>query len=82
MKVFSLKANENWICDRFVSEWEQHNPDICTNDVYEADILWLVAGWAFNQLPFHLLMKKKVVTTMHHIDLTTSHIGSLCIGTQ
>jgi len=68
MKVFSLKANENWICDRFVSEWEQHNPDICTNDVYEADILWLVAGWAFNQLPFHLLMKKKVVTTMHHID--------------
>tara|TARA_R110000744_G_scaffold63869_3_gene131399 strand:- start:6544 stop:7455 length:912 start_codon:yes stop_codon:yes gene_type:complete len=76
MKVFSLKANEDWICDRFVSEWEKHNPEICTNNAHEADILWLVAGWAWNHVPIQLLKSKKVVTTMHHIDFEKFDIST------
>ena len=69
MKIFSLRANENWICDRFVDEWEEYNSKICTNNPYDADILWLVASWAWNQLPIDLLKKKLVVATVHHLDL-------------
>ena len=69
MKIYSLRANENWICDRFVDEWETHNPDIVTQNPYESNILWLVASWAWNRVPVDLLQHKKVVATVHHLDL-------------
>ncbi len=69
MKIFSLRANENWICDRFVDEWENYNPEFITNNPWDADILWLVASWAWNRVPIDLLQSKKVVATIHHLDL-------------
>ena len=70
MKIFLQKANENWICDRFVEEWEQNNPQYCVENVHSADIIWLLAGWAWAQIPPQYLQAKKVVTTIHHIDPT------------
>lgn len=69
MKIYSLKANENWICDRFVQEWEESHEELVTNNPHEADILWLVASWAWNHLPVQLLAQKKVIATVHHLDL-------------
>ena len=67
MKIFLLAPKENWICDRFVSEWYSHNSKISTHDINDADIVWLVAGWCWNQVPLHILNQKKVVITIHHI---------------
>ena len=76
MKIFSLRANENWICDRFVEEWEKYHPELVTNNPYEADILWLVASWAWNQVPLDLLRSKKIIATIHHLDLQKFDVNS------
>lgn len=67
MKVFALPPNENWICDRFVDEWYESNEDISTKNPVDADVIWLLADWCWNQLPARLLKQKKVLTSVHHI---------------
>jgi glycosyltransferase involved in cell wall biosynthesis len=67
MKVFTLAANENWICDRFSREWGDNNKDISTNNILEADAVWLIAGWCWNHISHNILKEKKVVLTIHHI---------------
>lgn len=66
-RVYVLPPGESWICDRFVSEWYQHNSDISTDDPRKADVIWALADWAWNQLPYDLLKNKKVITSVHHI---------------
>ena len=68
-KVFLLGAKENWICDRFVKEWYDENSDISTHDINSANVLWLVAGWCWNQIDPSILNSKKVIITIHHIVL-------------
>ncbi len=67
MKIWTLPANEDWICDRLTQEWISGNPDICTNNLQEADIVWLLSDWRWREMPPLLLAKKKVLTTVHHI---------------
>ena len=67
MKIFVLAPSEDWICDRLVSEWYENFSDFCTDDIYEADIIWLLAGWCWNQIPVSLLKEKKIIVTEHHI---------------
>jgi glycosyltransferase involved in cell wall biosynthesis len=67
MKLFVLAPKEDWICDRLVSEWYNAFPDICTKDINEADIIWLLAGWCWNHLPVEILKNKKIIVTEHHI---------------
>ena len=69
MKIFLLRANENWICDRFVNEWVEDFPELSVDNPADADILWLLSSWCWNQLPYDLMQKKTVVTTVHHIDI-------------
>jgi len=66
-KVFVLPPYENWIVDRFVKEWNQDNIDISTSDPQRADVIWLLADWAWDKLSSFDLSKKKVLTTIHHI---------------
>jgi len=66
-KVFMLAAGENWIVDRFSNEWYEDNADISVEDPRRADVIWLMADWCFDQLPYELLQQKKVLTTIHHI---------------
>ena len=67
MKVFVLAPQEDWICDRLTSEWYEFFPEFSTKNPYEADIIWILAGWCWNQIPQNLLRSKKVVVTEHHI---------------
>jgi len=67
MKIYSLAPRENWICDRFVSEWKSSNPKITTDSVYDADIIWLLADWCWNQIDPSILSSKTVVASVHHI---------------
>jgi len=67
MKVFLLAPRENWVVDRFCIEWYADNSDITLGNPYKADVIWLIADWAFDQISYELLKKKKVLTSIHHI---------------
>ncbi len=67
MKVWVLRAAENWICDQLADEWQSNNPDMSTSDLDHADVIWLLADWAWRQVPMAALTSRKVVTTVHHI---------------
>jgi len=68
MKIYILKANEDWICDRLADEWYENNVEISTTNIHEADIVWLLPNWIWNRVPANVLSSKTVVTTIHHID--------------
>ena len=67
MNIFVLAPKENWICDRQLQEWKKNVPHMTTDDINSCDILWLLAGWCWNQVPTKILSEKKVVVTEHHI---------------
>jgi glycosyltransferase involved in cell wall biosynthesis len=67
MKIFVLAPQEDWICDRLVSEWYSFFPNQSTKNILEADIIWLLAGWCWNHIPVEILKSKKIVVTEHHI---------------
>ena len=69
MKIYLNKANENWIVDRFRSEWYKYNSDISTRFINNADIIWVISPWTWNKINEKYLKNKKVVVTNHHIDL-------------
>jgi len=50
------------------SEFIKHNDQNITENVLEADVIWLLSNWVWRQTPIDLLSSKKVVTTIHHID--------------
>lgn len=67
-RVFVLPPREDWIVDRFVKEWTEDNRDITANDPLVADVVWLLADWAWQGIARHIpLHTKKVLTTVHHI---------------
>lgn len=67
MKVFVLSPNENWIVDRFYTEWCLDNNDITIGDPRLADVIWLMSDWCWTSVPYEILKKKKVLTSIHHI---------------
>ena len=67
MKIYSLAPRENWICDRFVNEWKLSNPTISTDSIEDANIIWLLADWCWNQIDHRILNVKTVVASVHHI---------------
>jgi len=67
MKIYTLKANENWICDRFAEEWIKYNGHLHEPDPRKADIIWLLSSWQWKNIPLNLLASKKIVATIHHI---------------
>ena len=68
MKIYINNSNENWICDRMRSEFIDYNPDYITDNILQADVLWLFSNWIWREIPVDLLNDKKVITTIHHID--------------
>ena len=67
MKVYILYARENWITDVLAKEWIQNNKDIYTNNLNEANIIWILSNYIANTIPINIYKQKKVVTTIHHI---------------
>jgi len=66
-KVWALPAEEDWICDRLVSEFVTGNPDIAVGRLEDANIIWLLSDWRWRHVPWDQLSGKTVVTTVHHI---------------
>ena len=69
MKIYLNRANENWIVDRFRNEWYKLNSDISTNYLRNSDIVWIISPWTWQTLSKKHLINKKVVATIHHLDL-------------
>lgn len=67
-KIYILTANENWICDQLKKEFEEMNKKIVTNDYNAATVIWILSDYCYKKIPMNVLMKKKVITTIHHID--------------
>lgn len=67
MKIWLLRANEDWVCDRFCSEWAQACPDMTAPDPSSADAIWLLSDWCWRQVPVDALASKPVFATVHHI---------------
>ena len=67
MKIFTLKAGENWILDRIYSNWKQESEHLHTEDPNDADIIWILPTWQWNRFPRHFLAQKTVVVTVHHV---------------
>lgn len=71
LKVFVLAPNEDWIVDRFVQEWNENSKLAVCIHPKDADVIWLLADWAWKNLlsyiSFESLKQKTVVTTVHHI---------------
>jgi glycosyltransferase involved in cell wall biosynthesis len=67
MKVFCLKPNENWICDRIAGEFYNNFSDVSSKNIFDCDVVWLLAGWCWRHVPVDILRSKKIVVTVHHI---------------
>ena len=66
--IYLNKINEDWVVDRFRSEWYENNKSISTGNIYRADLVWLIASWNWKKVSSRQLLKKKVLCTVHHID--------------
>ena len=68
-KIYINKAKENWVVDRFRSEWSQYNCKT-SNSIYSKNvkIIWIIAPWTWRKLPTSRLNDKIVICTIHHID--------------
>lgn len=67
--IFINSANEDWIADRFKSEWEEYNSEGYNfTNLRNADYIWILSPWMWKKIPKRHLKKKKVICTIHHID--------------
>lgn len=66
-KVWLLAPHEDWICDRFVNEFNTDNSDIVVSSYDNADVIWIFSDWCWQQVPRQTLHEKKVLITVHHI---------------
>jgi glycosyltransferase involved in cell wall biosynthesis len=67
MKIYILAEKEGWITDVLEKEWIEGNKDLYTTNYQEADIIWVLSDYIIRRLPLALLMRKKVITTIHHM---------------
>jgi len=68
MKIYTNKLKESWIIDRVTEEWNLNNPNLITNKIKDADIIWIIASWVWKKVPKKYLQNKKVVVSIYHID--------------
>ena len=43
MKIYLSKINESWIVDRVREEWYENNSSISTENIKDADLIWIIA---------------------------------------
>ena len=68
MKLYINRANENWICDRIRDEFIKHTPFEVVENIFDCELIWLLAPWLWGQISPDLLSLKPVVCTIHHVD--------------
>ena len=68
MKIFISVINESWIIDRMKDEFIKNNEGIVTNNIKEADIIWIIAPWLWHKIPKKHLKNKIVLCSIHHLE--------------
>jgi len=70
---FLLENNQKWIIDVFAKEFIAYSGLKCTQDMKQADIIWII-GYNLEEMNKILSLEKKpfVITTIHHIDWSDS----------
>jgi len=68
VKIYLSKLNESWVVDRFRADWYLNNPGLSTENLKEADIIWIISPWTWNKISKKHLKRKKVVCSIYHID--------------
>ena len=68
MKIYISKINESWIIDRLKREWIQYNKAFYTSNRFFSDIVWLIAPWAVSESFIKKISRKKIVSSIYHID--------------
>ena len=68
MKIFINDAKEDWIVDRLKKEFSVYNPKLFTNEVKDADIIWIISPWSWKNVSKKYLKEKQVLCTVHHVD--------------
>jgi hypothetical protein len=73
-----LIDNQKWICDRLKDQFIKYQSSYITNNPEEAEYIWYLAPWNYNFIPEgytrnnwfdNILKNKKIITTIHHIDI-------------
>ena len=59
MKIYLSKINESWIVDRVREEWYENNSSISTENIKDADLIWIIAPWVWKKTPKKHLKRKK-----------------------
>ena len=59
MKIYLNDLNESWVVDRFRNDWIEFNTKFTTDNLKEADIIWIIAPWVWNKVPKKYLSEKK-----------------------
>lgn len=68
MKVYLSKINESWIIDRMRKEWYEHNIEVSTEKINEADIIWIISPWLWKKIPKRYLKKNKIICSIYHFE--------------
>lgn len=70
MKVYLSNLNESWIVDRLRKEWYEYNSSVSTEQIKEAEIIWIIAPWLWKKLSKKYLKNKTVVCSIYHFEET------------
>ena len=73
MKVYLTTINESWIVDKIRSEFYSFNPEITTEKIKNADIVWVIAPWLASKLKTKKFKNKKVLCSVYHLDESQSN---------
>lgn len=65
MKIFINNPGEDWICDRIRSEFIENNKEHCVPFIEEADVVWVIAPWMFQD--YNKLEGKKSIFSIYHV---------------
>lgn len=66
VRVFVLKPGEDWIVDTMAKDFEKKTSHPVVDHPRDADVVWLLGSWCWEQIVSHL-PGKVVVCTVHHI---------------
>ena len=68
MNIFCHIPRESWVVDRMGIEFKNNSLHNVNFDKIEnnTNVIWLLASWCWNQIPFNILKSKIVVCTIHH----------------
>jgi glycosyltransferase involved in cell wall biosynthesis len=66
MKIFCHIPREDWFCDRFGGEFARNSRHQVSHTDLGSDIIWILAGWCWKQIPHEALHNTKIVCTIHH----------------